>query len=107
MKILPVLLLFGCILCDRQRRTITALLDLIEDYCEQEVTCISDVTDDIILVLTGRESNDDLDSEISKEAKLWESIDERCKLDAACLESLFEDLVERVVEDPIELSLTL
>lgn len=103
MKGLFYILLFGCVVSDRQRRTITALLDLIDDYCDQEKVCVSDVTDDLILALSGDQYNEDIDSGMPREVVLWESIDERCRMDAACLENLFEDLRERVAEDPIEL----
>ena len=101
MKSTVLLLMMGLSVCLGERQTITSLLDITDDYCESEETCVGDVIDDLIYYLTGEGYDDDLDYGTSRETILMESIDNECEGDQSCLEALFEELRERVVEDPL------
>lgn len=101
MKITIFLLLLGLSLGEEERQTITSLLDITDDYCDGEETCFGDVIDDLIYYLTGEGYDEDLDYGTSRETILMESIDSECEGDQSCLEALFEELRERVVDDPL------
>ena len=96
-----LLLLMTIAWCQNDRHTITSLLDVTDDYCDSESTCVSDVIEDLIYYLTGEGYDRDLDYGISKETVLMESIDSECEGDQTCLENLFDELRDRVVDDPL------
>ena len=101
MKLTILLLLMGLCIGEEERQTITSLLDITGDYCDNEITCVGDVIDDLIYYLTGEGYDEDLDYGTSKETILMESIDNECETDESCLEALFDDLRQRVVDDPL------
>lgn len=96
-----ILIIFiGVVSGARKRRGVLALLDQIEDYCADELSCKEAVTEDLIVYLTNEPYDDDLEYGASRSTILLESVDDKCGNDESCREPLLEILRDRVFEGP-------
>ena len=102
MRILLITVIFGTFLfqadCQRKKRGLLSLLDLIDDYCDGEESCTNDVTEDLILYLSEEPYDpEDKDAGVSRFTVLLETFDSKCEGDEVCLELLYDDLQDRLL----------
>ena len=85
----------------RKKRDLTNLLDLVDDYCEEEEGCVDDILEDLIYYIEGEAFDSDALAGTSRASALLDSIDNKCEGDIGCEEKLLGELRSRAFDDDI------